>query len=291
MSEIKTRIANILQNYMTMKREVQVLIFELQRFASNLHSETIQNLTFSHSNSERVSGSRFSDKTANIAIEHYDSQINGEYHVIRTLINNMQFELSRIDYYLSLIPDDEALVLKLFYFERVTVVKISETVHRSQRTVHRMKDNAFERLTHYYTILDKMDPDSLDIRTRMRFIGYIHEERFSSCLERTAKNKTPGIEAMLYILCGCNELWQVGIETLFDFESGVTIKYASDALSDNVRKLLSLAFHLANSFDRNNLVRDLRYYFPDLEYVHLELAIEALKAALFPGNISGGSKK
>jgi len=291
MNEMKTQVVNILQSYMTMKREVQVLIFELQRFAPNLHSETIKNLTFSNPNYERVSSSRLSDKTANIAIEHYDSQINGAYHAIRTLISNMQFELSRIGYYLSLIPNDEALVLKLFYFERVTIAKISTTIHRSQRTVHRMKDSAFEKLMRYYTILDKMDPDSLDIRTRVRFIGYIHEERFSSCLKRTAKRRTPGIEAMLYIFCGCNELWQAGIDTFFDFEAGATISCAGNAFSDNGRKLLSLAYHLANSFDRNNLVHDLRYYFPDLEYVHLELAIEALKAALFPGNILGSLKK
>jgi len=285
MKEVKNQVEHILRSYTAMKREVQVLAFELERFNANLNSEAIRNRTFSHSTYERISGSHISDKTANIAIDHYDSQINGEYHALRTLIGNMQVEINRIDHYLTLIPNDEARVLKLFYFEGITVAEISKKIHRSPRTVYRMKEHAIGEIIRYYSLLDSANLKDVDIFTRMRFVSYVHEGRFKGCLERLTKNITPGMEAMLYILCGCNELWQAGIETFFDFELSATISHTDShtSLSGESKRLLSLAFHFANDFDRNNLVHDLRYYFSDLEYVHLELAIEAMKVALMPG--------
>jgi len=287
MQEIKKQIEFILHNYTTMKSEVQVLEFELNRSTTSLRSETIESTILSHSNQERVSGSHLCDKTANIVIEHVDSQINGEYHALRTLISNMCVEMHRLEHYLSLLPEKEAEVIRLFYFEGLTWTQISKSTLCAPRTMQRNKEKGIEKLVRYYTILDRLDAKSLDIRTKVRFIGYIHEERFMHCMKLTEKSKAHGVEPMLYILSGCNELWQVGVETFYSFESGTTISYADSktALSDNGRKLLRLAYHLANSFDRDNIVYILRDYFPGLEYVHLELAIEAIKLALFPGII------
>lgn len=284
MKEIKKQVEFILHNYITMKREVQVLEFELKRITTSLHPEIIEGLILSHSDQEHVNGSYHSDKTAEIAVEHFDSQINGEYHALRTLISNMRSELYRLDFYLSLIPEKEAEVIRMFYIEGLTWTQITEKTLCAPRSMQRSKEQGLEQLIHYYTILDKLDAQKLDIRTKVRFVGYIHEERFMECLERIGENMRTGTEAALYIMAGCNELWQAGVDTLFDFEAGV-IK--SDAindipLSDNGAKLLKLADHFTLHFDKGNTVNVLRYYFPGLEYVHLELAIEAIKLALFP---------
>jgi len=287
MQEIKKQVEFILHSYTTMKREVQVLEFELSRITTSLHPEIIEGLILSHSDQEHVSGPHHSDKTAEIAIEHFDSQINGEYHALRTLISNIRFELYRIEYYLSLLPDKEAEVIRMFYFDELTWAQITEKSICAQSTMQRRKSKGLEKLVQYYTILDKLDAKRLDIRTRVRFAGYIHEERFIHSLKLAGNNKSPGTEAMLYILSGCNELWQAGIETFYDFEAGTTISYtdSKSSLSDNGQKLLRLAYHLANGFDRDDLIHSLRYYFPGLEYAHLELAIEAVKLSLFPETV------
>lgn len=287
MSDIKKQVEFILKSYATMQNEARVLEFELQRIDTSLSSEAIEGAVFSHSGNERVSGSHHSDKTSNIVVEHIDRQRNGRYHALSTLIHNMRFELHRMDYYLSLLPEDEMEVIRWFYFDKLNWSKIAEKAEVVQRTMERRKKRGVENLVYYYSILDRLDPERIDIKTRVRFISYLHEERFSQCLERAEKHRSPGNEAILYILSGCNELWQAGVETFFDFSTGITKSYieSKNSLSGNGVKLLRIAYHFTNSFDEDDLIHIFRCYFNDLEYIHLELAIEAVKLVLFPGSV------
>lgn len=88
---------------------------------------------------------------------------------------------------------------------------------------------------------------------------------------------------MLYIIAGCNELWNADVNTFIDFNTGEPQSYDESIknLSYGGAKLIRLAHHLANGLDRDDLVTVISCYFPGLEYVHLELAIEDLKLALF----------
>lgn len=285
MKETRKQVEFILRGYTAMKREVKALEFELERFEPNVHSEVIKNLTFSHSARERVSGSARSDKTANIAIDHYDSQINGEYHALRTLIGNMQIELTRLDYYLSLLPEKEAIVLKMFYLEGLTWEQIAERTLWAPRSLQRYKGKGLTQLAKFYAALDSIDLKNLNIRARVRFVSYIHEERFTDCLNRTGSHREPGVESLLYLISGCNELWNAGAEAFYDFKTGATISYkdTEHVFTGNGKELLRLGYHLANGFDRTDLLHTLQSFFPGLEYIHLELAIEAVKLALSPG--------
>lgn len=287
MKEIKKQVEFILHSYPTMKKDIQLLEFELDRINVSLHPEIIESMVLGHSDQERVSGSRISDKTANIAVEHVDSQRNSRYHAIATLLHNTRFELNRLEYYLSMLPEGEAAVIKMFYFDGLAWADIMKEASRSYATMKRRKKDGLDKLIHYYSIIDSIDSNKLDIRTTAKFIGYIHEERFVGCLKLSEKNRSPGIDALLYIISGCNELWKTGVETFFDFDAGTTISYAESksTLSENGQKLLRLAYHLANGFDPEDIAHVLRYYYIGLEYVHLELAIEAIKLALFPGAV------
>jgi len=72
--------------------------------------------------------------------------------------------------------------------------------------------------------LDKLDSQQ-DIRTRMHFISYIHEEQYAHCTKLAVGNLSSGKRAMLYIISGCHELWQAGPENFFDFETGTVVPY------------------------------------------------------------------
>ncbi len=100
-----------------------------------------------------------------------------------------------------------------------------------------------------------------------------------------AKTKvTPGVEALFYILSGCNELWSAGVAAFYDFETGSAVSDCSGnvALTREGEELLKLGCHLAGRAAPDDLVHVLQSYFPSLGYVHLELAIEAIKLAYFP---------
>jgi len=93
----------------------------------------------------------------------------------------------------------------------------------------------------------------------------------------------PGIEALLYIISGCNELWNAGPNTFYNFETGEIFcqEHTTQPLSEESERLLSLAcsFSLGLVWDR---LTNVLLHFRELEHVHLELAIEALQIALFP---------
>ncbi len=140
-------------------------------------------------------------------------------------------------------------------------------------------------LAKFYAALDSIDLKNLNIRARVRFVSYIHEERFTDCLNRTGSHREPGVESLLYLISGCNELWNAGAEAFYDFKTGATISYkdTEHVFTGNGKELLRLGYHLANGFDRTDLLHTLQSFFPGLEYIHLELAIEAVKLALSPG--------
>ena len=283
MRDVKSHVENILANYMSAKRELQILEFELQRITHNLDPKDIAEKMFAHSSHERVASSRISDKTADIVIEHFDGQRSSVYRALSTLIYNNRGELQRLDHYLSLLSEDESEVIKLFYFDGLSWEEIVQTASCSLSTLRRRKKKGVDRLAHYYSILNNFSRNNLGLYSRLHFISYIHEERFTHCLQR-AKMRSPGIDAMLFIISGCNELWDIGVETFFDFNESVSICYAERnlSLSGNGIKLLRLAYHLAVGMERHNLVNDLWHYCANLEYVDLELAIESIKLALSP---------
>ena len=283
MSEITKQVESILHRYSTMKRELQVLEYEFNRISPALTPEEIESRIFSHPGYEKISSSHLSDQTSNIVVEHIDRQRNSEYHALVTLTHNIRAELDRLEYYLTMLPEDEANIIKMFYFDSMLWTDILERSSCSLSTLKRRKRSGLNKLVYYYSIADGLEPVKLGIQAKIRFISYLHEERFISCLNLAQGYRNPGKDAMLYILSGCNELWQAGVDTFFNFETGTTIERAEShsLLSENGKNLLRLAFHLANGSEEKDITHILRYYFAGLEYVHLELAIEALKLTFF----------
>jgi hypothetical protein len=86
---------------------------------------------------------------------------------------------------------------------------------------------------------------------------------------------------MMYLISGCNELWNAGIDNFFDFETWEAKQPgdAMESLSSQGAKLIRLACCYALDFNPHHISQLLNSYFPGLEYVHLELAIESLRVA------------
>jgi len=285
MSDIRNHVESMLNNYTNMVQELKILEFEMKNITTSLDPRVIENMVFSHPDNERVSGSFLSDKTANIAIEHVDSQRNARYHAMKNLIYNMHLEVRRLEHYLSLLPKEESDVIKWFYFEGLSWAAITKITLVTQRTMQRRKQRGFDKLVGYYSVVNKLSIQVDDIRMRVRFISYVHEEQYIKCLDRAKKDLAPGVKAMLYIISGCNELWNAGPDTFFDFETGEVIPQESitATYSDEGAKLLRLAYCYAYGLkmDQRQLLHVLYNYFWGLEHIHLELAIEAMRLALF----------
>ncbi|MDL2234464.1 hypothetical protein LJC63_12935, partial [Ruminococcaceae bacterium OttesenSCG-928-L11] len=168
MSDIRKQVESILKSHTEMKRQLSVLEYELDAQQRMLDPTVIEDKVFSHPEGEWVSGSRPSNKTADIVVEHIDSQRNAKYHALKNLIYNMRLEVNRLEYSLSLLPQEEAEVIRWFYFEELGWAAITAKTLVSQSTVQRRKRNGFEKLVSHYAVLDKLSVQSDDVRTRAR---------------------------------------------------------------------------------------------------------------------------
>ena len=280
MEKLKQQIEQLLNKYTEMKTELKMLQYELQQLTTTLPAETIEAKVFAHSNQEWTPGTHISDKTADIVVEHVSGQQDARYHTLNALIQHLSSDLHRLEYYISLLPEKESEIIRFFYLDKLQWSEITGKLSVTQRTLERRKKSGLDKLIHYYALLDSLGLDNSEQKKYPRFISYLHEERFIDCLQRVGKDLSPGATAMLYIISGCNELWNIGVDSFFDFSQKTPLDYTETVLSENSGRLLRFSCHLANSADISK-ANSLYKYIPSVEYVHLELAIEAIKLILF----------
>ncbi|GHU79679.1 hypothetical protein FACS1894191_3050 [Clostridia bacterium] len=162
MQNIRKQVEDILRGFNGMKATLQVLELELDFIRQGLSAEYIENRVFSRSGEETVFSSHISDKTADIAIEGMN-RWGSEYSALITQIRNVRIRLNRLEHYISLLPAEEAAVIKWFYFDCLTMPRIVEKSKIAQRTLERRKKNGLDRLVGYYTIAGKFDPDKQSV--------------------------------------------------------------------------------------------------------------------------------
>jgi hypothetical protein len=280
MKDIKEQVEKILKNYPEMKQQLQVLKYELEALQPTLDPRTIENNVFAYYGGERVSNSKPSDKTADLVINHVDNQRNAKYHTLHNVIYTIGTEIRRLEYYISLLPKEEAEIIRWFYFEGLTWTTITNKAFKSQSTAQRCKNNGFNTLVRFYSTLDNLSEKYDCFQTVVRFVSYLHEERYLQCQARlTGEAQFPSIEAMIYLISGCNELWSAGIDTFFDFETQKMKQFESAVESFNSQsvKLLRLANCYGLGFNTHDVSHLINNYFTELEHMYLELAIESLR--------------
>jgi DNA-directed RNA polymerase specialized sigma24 family protein len=156
MSTTNKQVESILKSYNSNIRELKALRFELKRQQRLIDARLVEDLVFAHTDADRVSRSRVSDKTADIAIEHADSQRGVTYQVLTEMIQNISLDVERLEYYLSLLPQMDAEVIRLYYFDELGWVKIAERINASIKTAQRRRTRGVGELARYYSIMDKL---------------------------------------------------------------------------------------------------------------------------------------
>lgn len=285
MKDIKSYVENLLKNYPDMKRQMKALGYELEWLQRSLRPAAIENQVFAHSGGERVSCTQPRDQTADIVVEHVDSQRNARYHALKSVLYTMALEIRRLEYYLSLLPNEESDVIRLACFEGLSWNDIAKATSLTDRTMQRRRKRGIDRLVGFYTGIDSLPLTAGDMWTQVRFISYLHEERYSQCLRHMGGQKrTVGSDAMLYIISGCNELWDAGADTFLNFETRELIPQnnMTQSFSPQAAKLLRFAYCCMRGIPIHQLGDVINSYFQGLEYPYLEFAIEALRLAVLP---------
>lgn len=158
--ETRAYVVGLLESFQKREKQIELLHYELAHPAHVTANEMIGALAFAHGDgSSRGSpGGHTSDKTLYIALNYQDRADQANNGASKEVIERLvilEQEQERLKYYISLLPQRQANVIKLSYFERYTQEAVAAKMEIAKRTVQMLKAQAIEALVamYDYTIL------------------------------------------------------------------------------------------------------------------------------------------
>lgn len=153
----KERVVELLKSYPAMKRRIEFLRFELGNIPVIGTRELIESLALGVNPDGQGFhyGGHPSDKTLAIALQYEGIQMNMERDTrseIRQELRLLEAEVARLEFYITLLDDREANVIKSLYFEQNTWAEVITNLHTSERSVSRRRKDAICKLAEMYSV-------------------------------------------------------------------------------------------------------------------------------------------
>lgn len=153
--EKKTYVIGLLESYQKREKQIELLHYELTHPVHVTANEMIGALALAHgdSNGSGHLGGHASDKTLYIALNYQnraDQVNNGASREVIERLVTLEQEQERLKYYVSLLAERQANVIKLIYFEGYTQEDVAERLKIAKRTVQMLKAQAIEALVAMY---------------------------------------------------------------------------------------------------------------------------------------------
>ena len=151
----KTYVTGLLESYQKRTKQIELLHFELAHPVQVTASEMIGALALAHSEEGGGGhpGGHASDKTLYIALNYQErtDQLNNSVskEIVEQLVA-LEQEQERLKYYISLLPERQANVIKLTYFEGCTQEETAEKMALAKRTIQLLKAQAIDELVTMY---------------------------------------------------------------------------------------------------------------------------------------------
>lgn len=151
--DTKTYVVGLLESYQKRSKQIDLLHYELSHPAHVSENEMISALALAHGDGKGRPGGHASDKTLYIALNYHNriDQVNNDAssEVIERLVA-LEREQERLKYYVSLLAERQARVIKLTYFEGHTQEDVAAKMEIAKRTVQMLKAQAIDDLTAMY---------------------------------------------------------------------------------------------------------------------------------------------
>lgn len=150
---IETRILALLQDYTNKARKLAVYRYELEHTASISPDEVIGSMNFYHSDGIGTITGHISDKTAYIALHYQEKAEALTEEAARKLaarLWDLEQELDRLHFYVSLLPPRQRKVIRLHYFAGKTREETCEMLKISASTYDKNRKKGIELLCGMY---------------------------------------------------------------------------------------------------------------------------------------------
>lgn len=150
----KTRIIDMLENYVQNIRKIALLRYELGHPALVSPSEMIEAMSFAKGTGEggHPNGC-VSDKTYYTAIDYQEAaaQLNTEasQEIMKKLVP-LEQETDRLKHYVALLEARQSLVIRKHYFEVCSWDEVSAELNLTIRALYKVRDKAIAALVEMY---------------------------------------------------------------------------------------------------------------------------------------------
>ncbi len=154
--EPKEYVVMLLKNHSRIVREAASLRFELKNFVKVGDDEIIEEMALSHQMGDGIRSGCISNKTADVALRYREvaDRVNEEAYkaVVRRLIA-LETAINRLDFYMSLLDETQAEVLRKYYFDRCIWRDLQEDMQLTMKTMRKIRDDGIVALTERYAML------------------------------------------------------------------------------------------------------------------------------------------
>ena len=158
---IREQVVEDLKEYPDLKKKVILLRYEQEHPARISDSEVIDSMALSRPICDGTKPSGFiSDKTMRIAAQFRDEKdrLNqGTMMEITQELHHIENRISKLDFYISQLEDDQAEVIRKYYFERKTWGELQQDMHLSPRTLIKRRNDGLEALVSIYEYIGEVN--------------------------------------------------------------------------------------------------------------------------------------
>lgn len=156
-NKVRAHVINLLETCPERRRQIALLHYELEHPARLSDTEMIGAMALGHGDSAGCTEGHVSDKTLYIALNYQNrtEKLNADIkeEIVVQLVE-LEREQARLDYYISLLDNRKAEVIRLAYFEGLSQNDIAQNLAIVPRTVRRIKEEAVDKLAKMYSFAE-----------------------------------------------------------------------------------------------------------------------------------------
>lgn len=160
-TDMKDRVTQLLETYAVREQQIALLHYEMQHSTRISPEEMINGMSLGHGDSVCGSGKgHISNKTMYIALNYQEKmdRMNTEAsNEIAKRLLELEAEQDRLRYYVSLLGEREAQLLRRVYFEDCSWEVAAKELKVALRTVHKIKNRAIGHLADLYAYMDGLN--------------------------------------------------------------------------------------------------------------------------------------
>lgn len=152
-AESRAKAIRLLESFHEREQKIALLKYELMNFPQASPGEVMDGMSLGHSCELAPRSGYVSNKTLFIALNYQDraEQINAEtLNDILDELGEVERVQNRLKYYVSILSPQQEKVIRRFYFEGHGWEEIAKEVKVALRTVHKIKNRAFDKLAEFY---------------------------------------------------------------------------------------------------------------------------------------------